>query len=450
MSSYAELRLGPIVVGGTKNDIDDGLMWLFRPTDKYVERVDWWNRNVLRQYLSEDYIDDYDEDNPLFTHVEYRCSAVVARDRLELKGFTYKVAETSFNEGLKNDIRRCEENVNRCPGVFDERLRVLRSISMTRWLKAFRRIHDENLSKDRLKYIASSDSELPLLQYMLESSRDYFGFPGYDYRHFIRLIVEEVPPEEQFSYDLSDLVSGGWVDEVDDLVTIAEDVMNADFLLSHRVIVLTEGNVDKRILEDSLKLLYPHLEDYFHFFDFTGRKLGGGVGELANLVRAFAAAHVKHRILALFDNDTAARAAICNLDLSKLPQNISVRRYPDIALARNYPTLGPSGKTLMNVNGLAGSIELYLGQDALSDDERMLSPIQWTGYDNKLTAYQGMVVNKGRIQKKFKEKLAYCASHPDEIDFYDWVGIRAILDTMRTAFHDIDEQMILSGAIYAP
>ena len=217
------------------------------------------------------------------------------------------------------------------------------------------------------------------------------------------------------------------------------------------IIDIHEGNVDFReywrILSNFCIRILRTTSTSLTLLD---TKLGGGVGELANLVRAFAAADVKHRILALFDNDTAARAAICNLDLSKLPQNISVRRYPDIALARNYPTLGPSGKTLMNVNGLAGSIELYLGQDAVSDEERMLSPIQWTGYDNKLTAYQGMVVNKGRIQKKFKEKLGYCASHPDEIDFYDWVGIRAILVTMRTAFHDIDEQMILSGAIYAP
>ena len=31
------------------------------------------------------------------------------------------------------------------------------------------------------------------------------------------------------------------------------------------------------------------------------------MGQLANLVRAFAAADVQHRILALFDNDTAAK-----------------------------------------------------------------------------------------------------------------------------------------------
>ena len=176
---------------------------------------------------------------------------------------------------------------------------------------------------------------------------------------------------------------GGWVNEDDDLVFQAESQIHTDLQLAHRVIILTEGDTDKRILERSLKLLgafaqvlYPHLADYFHFFDFTGKKVGGGVGQLANLVRAFAAADVQHRILALFDNDTAAKAALSNLLLDSLPKNISVRRYPDIALAQDYPTVGPSGETTMDINGLAGSIELYLGQDVLVDAAGVLSPVQ--------------------------------------------------------------------------
>ena len=425
-------------------------MWIFRPSDKLMERIDRRDRERLAKYVMEEYVDEYDEDNP-FTRVEYRCSAAAARDRLDLKGFTYEVAEASFKTGLRDKIQRCEEvakRVTRIPGLFDEELQVLRSLTVEDWLKAFGRILKERLTSQSLDQLPSTDDQLPLLRYMFGPPQDFYGFPGGDYRHFARLATEEASPHEQLTYDLSNLVAGGWIDEVDDLVAQAESLMNTDFLLAQRVIVLTEGDTDKRILERSLKLLHPHLADYFHFFDFTGKKLGGGVGELANLVRAFAAADVRHRIIALFDNDTAAKAALSNVSLEALPNNIAIRHYPNLPMAQHYPTLGPSGETRMDVNGLAGSIELYLGEDILRSADDLLSPVQWTGYEQKVGAYQGKVIDKKRIQQEFDEKLALCEANPEEVGSHDWEGIRAILDTMRTAFHDIDAEAILSGAIY--
>ena len=358
MSSYAKLMLGSLELGVTRNEIDPGLIWLFRPSDKHFECIDWRNRELLSQYVQTEYLDDYDEDNQ-FTLVQYRCTVAVARDRLDIKGFTYDVAKAGFEAGLRNDMQRLREYSIRS-NAFNERLQLLESLTLQDWLTAFSRIRKESLTADLLDDLSPSDVQMPLLRYMLRESRDYFGFPGFDFRHFVRLIVEGVPVGEQIVYDLSDLVEGGWVDETDDLVAIAESLMNEDFLLSHRIIVLTEGETDKVFLERSLKLLYPHLSEYFHFFQFTGAKnprAGGGAGELANLVRAFVAADVKHRILALFDNDTAAKSSLSNLDIDALPKNIAIRHYPDLEFTTYYPTLGPTGKEWMNVNGLAGSLE---------------------------------------------------------------------------------------------
>ena len=212
-------------------------------------------------------------------------------------------------------------------------------------------------------------------------------------------------------------------------------------------VVVTEGDTDREVLERSLRLLYPHLADYFHFFDFSLRKLGGGAGELANLVRAFAAAGVRHRILALFDNDTAAKDALSTLDLHGLPKNIAVHHYPDITLAQDYPTLGPSGNTRMDVNGLAGSLELYLGRDVLADSNGELSPVLWTGYQRKLRSYQGELRDKQRILEDFKKKLAICEANQRQINSYDWEGVRAIIDAMRKAFHKVDKQAIVGSTM---
>ena len=110
MSSYATLSLGSLELGSTRDDIiDPGLIWIFRPSDKCIRRLDRRNRRQLAKYVEEDFIDEYDESNP-FTSVQYRCTArVLARDRLDLKGFTYEVAEVAYSKtGLKADVQRDE------------------------------------------------------------------------------------------------------------------------------------------------------------------------------------------------------------------------------------------------------------------------------------------------------------------------------------------------------
>lgn len=446
MSSYAELLMGSLSLGSTRNDIDSGLIWLFRPSDKRVERINWRDRGRLSQHVSEEYLNDYNENNQ-FTLIQYKCTAAVARDRLEIKGFTLDVAKARFQASLQSHIRKLREFSVRTD-VFENRIQLLESLTLKDWLTAFARIREQGLTAESLDEIPSAESQLPLLRYMLSESRDYFGYPGFDFRHFVRLIIEVVPLHEEIIYDLSDLVGGGWVDDADDLITLAESLIDEDFLLAHRVIVLTEGDTDKRFLQRSLNLLYPHLADYFHFFDFTGKKVAGGAGELANLVRAFAAADVRHRILALFDNDTGAESSLSNLDISQLPKNIVVRQYPYTRLAQNYPTIGPSGSACMDVNGLAGSLELYLGEDVLRSTGQDLSPVQWRGYDHKLCRYHGEVLNKDRIQEEFERKLNRCEAHPEDIDAYDWEGIKAIINVMLTAFQEVDVERIFSGAIY--
>ena len=273
MSSYAILSLGSLDLGSTRNDIDPGLISIFRPSDKRTERLDLRNRRQLAKYVEEDFIDEYDENNP-FTSVEYRCTAAAARDRLDLKGFTYEVAEANFKRELEATVRHYEGYIRDGyhSHVFEEMVGVLRPLTVRNWLEALGRIKEERLTEEILDGLPGNDSQLPLLRYMLQSSWGFYGFPGVDNRHVVRIALETASPQDHLTYDLSHLVADGLVDEADDLVAAAENLMNEDFLLSQRVIVLTEGDTDRRILERSLRLLYPHLAEYFHFFDFHRKK----------------------------------------------------------------------------------------------------------------------------------------------------------------------------------
>ena len=124
-----------------------------------------------------------------------------------------------------------------------------------------------------------------------------------------------------------------------------------------------------------MRILFPHLLDYYSFLDFETGKVPGGAANLANLVKAFAAAGIVNRVVAVFDNDTAAESSLASLRTVALPTNIQTRQLPSLPALSTYPTLGPTGMSLTNVNGLSASLDLYLGNDVRSY-EGALSPVQ--------------------------------------------------------------------------
>ncbi|UXX98112.1 hypothetical protein N7U49_48350 (plasmid) [Streptomyces sp. AD2-2] len=107
----------------------------------------------------------------------------------------------------------------------------------------------------------------------------------------------------------------------------------------------------------------------------------------------------------------------------------------------SYPTLGPpsvdtptGSPTRADVNGLAGSIELYLGTDALSLPDGNLRPVQWRSYSSACQQYQGEVTEKKVIQQAFAAKVARAQHDSSLIDTQDWTGVQAILDAVIHAF----------------
>src|SRR5262249_6936150 len=158
------------------------------------------------------------------------------------------------------------------------------------------------------------------------------------------------------------------------------------------------------------------------------------------MVRAFAAAGIVNRVVAIFDNDTAAADGLRVIEQASFPAQIQIIRYPTLDLAKEYPTLGPptvqsptGSISLADVNGLAGSIELYLGRDVLTQPDGTLCPIQWKSFIVGMGQYQGEVVNKAHIHEGFRAKHALALQNPSNVEEQDWEGMRLILDTIRAA-----------------
>ena len=105
-------------------------------------------------------------------------------------------------------------------------------------------------------------------------------------------------------------------------------------------------------------------------------------------------------------------------------------RYPALESLRSYPTIGPTGTLPFDVNGLAGSIELYLGNDVLSLDH----PVQWKGFSESVGAYQGEVMHKASVQEKFRQKVERCKADPELMACTDWAGLDQIWKSIFAAF----------------
>ena len=445
MGSYSTIYVGNFEIDSDKNDVNPFFLSVFQESDKRITTVTRENEELFSKYYD---VDELEEDEILsFELIQLVCPVRIVLDRLNLLGFTKGVAERGFQEGLKVEIEKIKNYTPKHPAMdlsdfYSEKYKILKSLNFEEWKKALPEVME--LKRRRIsRHDSEFDNYPPLIRYMLDEQ--WFGIPegNYsEYRHVLRIILEAFDENEELIYDLTDVAEGGWVN-LEHLFDYSDDDISPIHDISRRIIVITEGSTDTFILERSLKLLYPHLAEYFRFLDFKGTNIAGGASALAHTVKAFAGVGITNRIIALFDNDTGAEDALKTLNGVTLPKNIEVLRYPEIELANNYSTIGPTGIAKMNVNGLAGSIELYLGKDVLIGEDGNQIPVQWKGYVQSLRKYQGEIISKSDVQNKFMEKLKLCEIDPSMIEKFDWIGIRAIINSMITAFHKKDEENIL-------
>lgn len=368
--------------------------------------------------------------------VYYETSVEVARDRLDVLGYSPARARRAFEIGRVELQRRLAEVRDEYED--DEETALLleadeyfaRESSYERWQGE---MHEHLVSDPANPTALPGDPTV--FEHLGDSSRFAIaGFPGHDVLACLRGLLDVCFPSDRVRYDLSGLVGRGFIDSDDLLADNAKLGVGAAYLPSQKIIVLTEGVFDSRVLSRSLQLLSPHLSSYFSFLDFEAMKVPGGAGTVIGFVKAFVGAGVANRVIAILDNDSAARDAARALASIHLPERVRVIQHPALELLRDYPTLGPTGPTRMDVNGLAGGIELYLGEDILRDDNGDLFPIQWRGYIDGVRAYQGDLLKKQEVQRRFERKLQVCEQNHQLIATQDWSGVRAILAALRTEF----------------
>lgn len=209
-----------------------------------------------------------------------------------------------------------------------------------------------------------------------------------------RVILDAFKPEDIITLDYTNLFEGGWCTEVPD---------KEEYLVP-RTVILTEGKTDTRVISQAMELLYPHMMKFYSFIDFSTFGVQGSTNYLTHYTRAFIAAGIRNRIIALYDNDSAGLSEIEILKDIPIPSNVKIMHLPDLEMCNHYPTIGPEGFSIDNINGRACSIEMFLGKDILKKSGEY-EPIRWKAYLDKVNAYQGEIVSKSQVLKEFEFKL---------------------------------------------
>jgi HEPN/Toprim N-terminal domain 1 len=325
-------------------------------------------------------------------------------------------------------LRELNENSD----LWDEEIALLERSAFSDFLEAFREIVTSGIHP--LHFSERKPDASMLAVHILKSCEDfYWGFPCRDIRSFFRALLEVVPESALVTQDLTDLVSGGYYDEADDVCERSLEELKGDYSVNSRIILLTEGPTDSEVLRAGIEILYPHLSDYYSFMDLAVRA-PGGAGSLVHVVKSFAGAGIENRTIALFDNDAAGHSAASLLRHIQLPPNILVINYPNIALADSYPTRGPNGESVQDVNGSACSIELYFGRDVLTIDGRLV-PVQWKAYDERVKRYQGEIQHKDLLKDRFLQKTDAAKRNGLQTAPGDWEDMRRLLESVFDAFH---------------
>ena len=310
VSSYGYLRVGSLIVSHLRNDVGDELMTLFRD-DMLGIRHAW-----ASEYYTAD--DGYEEcsldDDYEIDIVVYRAAASTIADRLDLMGVTTSAALSFLDEKLNdrrdgvylddsdrelldavqanNDgiILANMKNEERARIEYGRKLR--KSLDSSRWLDLLAAA-PEGRSYDPFPEPGSRLWLLEQLDY-----EDYWAE-----RHVLRAVLLAFPDAE-VTLDLTELSLSGYLED-HRLISMASDSAASTrraAAVNGPVVVLTEGRTDAEFLTAGLRILYPHLTDLIRFLDYDFRP-EGGIGAVAGMVRAFTAAGIVNRVVAVFDND---------------------------------------------------------------------------------------------------------------------------------------------------
>jgi hypothetical protein len=222
------------------------------------------------------------------------------------------------------------------------------------------------------------------------------------------------------TWQFADVEDGGWAHRTEFVRPLDQ---------SSCFLIVTEGSSDAGIIRHALKLLRPYLLDFFTFVDMNEGYPFSGTGNLFNFTKGLISIAVQNNVIIVYDNDAEGVFNFNRTSRLNIPRNMRVLKLPDRPEFLSFQTAGPSGNHTGNINGSAAAIECYLDVGA--------SPlVRWTSYNRELDAYQGELVGKTDVMKRFYEAAAD--------NSYDFSKISAVVQMLVTECGSMREACMLA------
>ena len=365
MGSYSHFTFDDYPLYEFKNGYYDGAAHsIFINEDFITEERKNKDRNKLI------WGDIFEGDNSRYTFKGFRQTVKICKERLEIYGYNSIKAKKEYQKAIKAAKR---DEYYEFP---------IEEISYEEYLVTIKEI-----IKTRQK--TSDGNTLTFFDTLLSSDLSIYE---QSVSCHLYSVLSVLPDNAIIECDLTEIIAGGWTSKKE--IDIAQE----------KIIILTEGKTDVEFISACLAKQYPHLISFYHFINFDAYNVESSASALVKLVISLIAANIKHPIIVLFDNDTAGIMEMKKLMQHKLAHNFKILKYPDLLLAKKYPTIGPTGLKKMNVNNVACSIEMYFGENILTKDDTLI-PVQWKGYNDKEKKYQGEISDKKYVQELFRKTL---------------------------------------------
>lgn len=382
MVSSCSLTFDELFIIGQKASVPDFLSSLFTEADRCV---------LFNKEREED-------------DIFYSASRDAICIRLDLNGCTRAFAEHRFNEWRErklNDLKTSSDRRGNDEDFWVKEYDLLLSFTWPQWLKRVPEVLRTKYHGERYdRHLDEID------KYMKEDDfiDSWLWFDGVESLVVIRALLEACTEVSSVSLNVGDLVHAGWLEKEAQVCERSNSIVKTMGQPINPTILLGEGKSDIAILKAAMPHFHPELEGYLTFLDHADFSVAGGTSPLIQILKSFAAAGIPSNFVALFDNDAAGVEALETVQALNLPPNIIAITMPEIDLARVYPTIGPQGEATMDINGEGCSIEIYLGQDALSKDSK-LRPVEWGAPNKKMNLYQGVIIEKGDVQSAFLQAM---------------------------------------------
>lgn len=190
-----------------------------------------------------------------------------------------------------------------------------------------------------------------------------------------------------------------------------------------KILVATEGASDARIIKRALEVLRPDVADFCNFIDVDERHHFWGTGNLVKFAEGLLRIDIQNKVLFVLDNDAEGVDANQKLGSLKLPSNMRSMLLPSLKEFCNFPTRGPEGMGVSDINGRAAAIECYLD---LNLPERRPAQVIWSNYKKDIDVWHGALEFKESYLRHFYDQ------HPAALQdgHYDTSKLTKLLDAL--------------------